>query len=352
MKFPKKVPYALLRLIAGAGIIAYLFSRMDLHGLMTILRESLTRWPWLLCSAMLCFICLCGGVIRWKIILDGRGLRMSWGRVFSVFFIGQFFNAFMFGSTGGDLARAFYATQETHHKKTEAVATVLIDRMIGLIVLNFIALVMLIARASFYINHWVTHIPALLMLGINLLTAIGLVVLFNINRFQHWPLFRRITNHPVIGSIIKRTLISIFLYRRKTGVLFKTFLLSLAIHLLVILECYCLGRSFQIHLGLIAYLTVIPMIIAIAAMPITPGGLGIREGLAVALFGALGIGSTQSLPLALMLYLIAVVWSLFGGMIFLGYTASTGRKAHEELQKLRYEASSVDTQVRIARPHP
>lgn len=352
MKFPKKVPYALLRLVGGVGIIFYLFSRMDLHGLLAILQESLTRWPWLLCGTMICFICLYIGVIRWKIILDGRGLRMAWGRVFSVFFIGQFFNAFMFGSTGGDLARAFYAAQETNHKKTEAVATVLIDRMIGLVLLDLIALIMLIGRAGFYINHWVTHVPALIMIGMNLLTVIGGIVLFNIHRFQHWSLFRRVTNHAVIGPIIKRTLISIFLYRRKPGVLFKTVLLSLAAHLLVILECYCLGRSFQIHLGLIAYLTVIPMIMAIAALPITPGGIGVREGLAVALFGTLGIGITQSLPLSLMLYLISVIWSLVGGIIFLGYTASTGRKAHEELQKLRDEASSVNTQVRVTRPHP
>ncbi len=352
MKLSKKVPYALLRLVAGVGIIAYLFSRMDLQGLNAVLRESLTRWPWLLGGAMICFVCLYIGVIRWKIILDGRGLRMAWGRVFSVFFIGQFFNAFMFGSTGGDLARAFYAAQETNHKKTEAVATVLIDRMIGLVLLDFIALVMLFARAPFYINHPVTHVPALIMLGMNLLTVIGLVVLFNIHRFQHWPLFRRIANHAVIGPIFRRTFISIFFYRRKTGVLFKTILLSLIAHLLCIVECYCLGRSFQIHLGLIAYLTVIPLILAIAALPITPGGLGIREGLAVALFATLGIGITQSLPLALMLYLISVVWSLFGGIIFLGYTASTGHTAHEELQKLRQEASRVDTKIRVARTHP
>ena len=221
MKFTKKIPFALLRLVAGVGIITYLFSRMDLHGLMAILRESLTQWPWLLCGAMICFICLCLGVIRWKIILDGRGLSMSWGRVFSVFFIGQFFNAFMFGSTGGDVARAFYAAQETHHKKTEAVATVLIDRMVGFVLLDFIALVMLIVRAPFYIEHWVTHVPAFLMIGMNLLTAIVLVILFNINRFQYWPLLRRITNHRQIGPIIKRTMISIFLYRRKRGVLFR-----------------------------------------------------------------------------------------------------------------------------------
>lgn len=352
MNFPKKVPYTLLRLVAGVGIVAYLFVKMDMQGLQEVLRGSLNQWPWLLCGLSVCFICLSIGVIRWKIILDGRGLHMSWGRVFSVFFVGQFFNAFMFGSTGGDVARAFYAAQETHHKKTEAVATVLIDRTIGLVLLDFIALVMIIGRAGFYINHWVTHVPALLMLGMNLLTAIVLVILFNIHHFQHWTLLRRIMNHRIVGPIIKRTLISVFLYRRKKGVLLKTCVLSLVIHLLTIVEFYCLGRSFQIHLGLIAYLTVIPMILAIAALPITPGSLGIREGLVVALFGALGIGITQSLPLSLMFYLISVIWSLFGGIIFLGYSASTGRTAHEELQQFRKEAPSVDANIRVARPHP
>lgn len=352
MKFPKNILYTLLRIIAGVGIIAYLLVKIDMQTLAAVLRGSLNQWPWLACGAAICFIGLCIGVIRWKIILDGRGLRMSWGRVFSVFFIGQFFNSFMFGSTGGDLARGYYAARETHHKKTEAVATVLIDRVTGLFLLDFIALFMLVARAGFYIDHWVAHVPAILMLGMNLMTIVCLVVLFNIHRFQHWSLFRRITNHRIVGPIVKRTLISIFLYRRKKNILLKTLLLSLAIHLLVVVEFYCLGRSFDIHLGLIAYLTVVPMIMAIASLPITPGGLGIREGLSVALFGALGIGSARSLPLSLMFYLISVLWSLFGGMIFLGYTVGAGRKPHEELKNIREEASSEDANVRITRPHP
>lgn len=352
MSFLKKAPSNLLRFAVGMGIIAWLFSRMDLQGLTTVLRESLTRWPWLLCAIMICFISLYGGVIRWKIILDGRGLRMSWGTVFSVYFIGHFFNAFMFGSTGGDLARAFYVAQQTHHKKTEAVATVLIDRVVGLVLLDLLALVMLIARARFYLSHWVTHVPALLMLGMNLLTALGLVALFNIHRFQHWRLFRRLTSNKGLRSIMRRTLISILLYRRKKGVLLQTFLISLAIHLLLTVECYCLGRSFQMHLGLIAYLTVIPMIMAIAALPITPGSLGVREGLVVALFGALGVSSTQSLPLSLMFYLISLFWSLLGGLIFLAYSAGTGRTAQEELAKLRQEAASVNAKVRVTSPHP
>ena len=40
--------------------------------------------------------------------------------------------ATLLGSTGGDLLKAYYAARESHHKKTEAVVTVFVDRLIGL----------------------------------------------------------------------------------------------------------------------------------------------------------------------------------------------------------------------------
>ena len=347
----KKIPSTFLRALIGGGIIFYLFYKMDMRGMLSVLRDSLHQWPWLLCGVLLCLAGLCIGIVRWRIILEARGLRMPWPRVFCVYFIGHFFNAFMFGSTGGDLARGFYAAKETHHKKTEAIATVLIDRMIGITILNLIALVMLIARAGFYLHHWVTHVPALIMLAINLLTFAVIIITFNAHRFKNWPVFRRITAHPRMGPQIKRLLISIYLYRRKKDALLKTALLSLAIHLLIVIQCYCLGRSFQIHLSLIAYLTVVPIIMAIAAMPITPGGLGIREGLTVALFGTLGIDGTRSLPLSVMVYISALIWSLVGGLIFLGYSTGSGRTPQEELRNLRDEAASMETDLGVARPH-
>ena len=33
---------------------------------------------------------------------------------------------------GGDLMKAYYAARETHHKKTEAVTAVFVDRLVGL----------------------------------------------------------------------------------------------------------------------------------------------------------------------------------------------------------------------------
>jgi hypothetical protein len=73
------------------------------------------------------------GAWRWRVVLRVQGLELGFGRTLEISLIAQFFNAFFLGSTGGDLMKAYYAARETHHKKTEAVVTVLADRLIGLV---------------------------------------------------------------------------------------------------------------------------------------------------------------------------------------------------------------------------
>jgi uncharacterized membrane protein YbhN (UPF0104 family) len=72
------------------------------------------------------------GALRWRMVLRVQGLDLPVGRTLEISLVAQFFNAFLLGSTGGDLLKAYYAARETHHKKTEAVVTVLVDRIIGL----------------------------------------------------------------------------------------------------------------------------------------------------------------------------------------------------------------------------
>ncbi len=340
MKKLKKASIGVLRLAIGLTLIVYLFHKMDLSTFASVITESLNQWQWLVTAILMFFLCMCIGIVRWKIILDAQELRMSLTRVSSVYFIGQFFNSFMFGSTGGDVVRAYYTTKETHHKKTEAVATIIIDRVIGMVALFLIACVMLIMKAKFYLNHPKTHIPVLLMMIMIITATLGLSIICNLDRFKGWPIFRRINNHHWLGPVIQRMVMAFNLYRRKTSVLIVTLLLSVCNQIFIVLLCYCLGKSLQIHLGIIEYLSVIPLIMSIAAIPITPGGLGVREGLSVTLLGTMGVSNTQALPLSLMVYAIAIAWSLVGGIIFLGYSASSGHTIHDEMVELRQETSS------------
>ena len=90
----------------------------------SVLAQTVSRWPWWLAGIILTFLGLLAGVFRWKEILAAQGLRLPLSRVFSIFFIGQFFNAFMLGACGGDVARAYYASRDTPGRRTEAASTV------------------------------------------------------------------------------------------------------------------------------------------------------------------------------------------------------------------------------------
>ena len=67
-------------------------------------------------------------------------------------------------------------------------------------------------------------------------------------------------------------------------------------------------------------LLIVPMIICVAALPITPSGLGVRENLYVLTLSApqIGVEPTHALSLSLLAYAGFLFWSLIGGLFYLG----------------------------------
>ena len=142
----KKIAGLLIRLGIGIGILAWLLARINPQTLLGELRLAASHWPWLAAGLLVLLIALGLCLVRWKLVLEAMELHLSWPRTGAVFFIGHFFNSFMPGGTGGDLIKAYYSARETHHRKTEAVATIFIDRTTGLIALIVIVLTTLLLR--------------------------------------------------------------------------------------------------------------------------------------------------------------------------------------------------------------
>src|SRR5208282_3399308 len=105
------------------------------------------------------------GVVRWRLVLETQGLHLSLGRATWISLVAQFFNSFLLGSTGGDLIKAFYAARETHHKKTEAVTTVFVDRVVGLWAMLFFAGAMMIPNYKMLTASRDVGVPALFILA-------------------------------------------------------------------------------------------------------------------------------------------------------------------------------------------
>ena len=146
------------------------------------------------------------GVVRWRIVLEAQGLHLPLGRATSISFVAQFFNSFLLGSTGGDLIKAYYAARETHHKKTEAVTTVFVDRLVGLWAMLLFAGVMMVPNYAWLRKSRDVGVPALFILAMlgGLSVVLGLAFWGGVSK--RFPQAREHLRRLPKGELLERAL--------------------------------------------------------------------------------------------------------------------------------------------------
>jgi uncharacterized protein (TIRG00374 family) len=328
----------LLRYILCIALLWYLFRKVDGPEIRAAIQAALKNWPWLLSGTALTFCGLYAGVIRWYRMLQSYGMAISFKRVFQILFIGQFFNAFMPGACGGDVVRAFYVTHESvKGTRAEAATTVIADRLIGLLTLVAWCSVVIILRLGFFLNHPQTKIPGLLMVGFLVVALVGSLVFFRIHIFERWSLFKRLEEKLRLGPVIRRAYDTLYALRHKPFLLIEAGCYSLLNMAFLTLACMHFGKSIGLELAAREYFTFFPIITVLASVPITPGALGLREGLFEKMFAVVGVAASKAVLVSLLVYLGGVACSLLGGLIFMRYTSTTGTTIREEWARLKLD---------------
>ncbi len=246
------------------------------------------------------------------------------------------------GAVGGDLVKAYLVARAAGQRKAEAVATVIIDRVIGLLAMIVLTAGVMAVFLPFFLQHPATR-AALWLCGGALGGAVGFFLLaFRQDLFARWVLFRRLEEQTRIGRILSRVYRAFRLCLTHPGLLFLTSLLSLANHVAFVGCAWLLGRALRIPLAFLDYLRIFPVINAVAAIPVTPGGLGTREGMSVFLLGAVHVPATSAMALSLLLYGVVLIWSLIGGLVYVSYLYAYGSRLREDLNRLAEEGMDSD----------
>jgi glycosyltransferase 2 family protein len=307
----------LLRLLLGLALVALLVRSVGLDDLRSALAPLRAHPGWIASALVLTFAALLAGVVRWHALLHTLGLPTPFSRTYRGFFIGQFFNAFLFGACGGDLARAVVAAHDHPDKRTEAVTSVFLDRAIGLVVTLLVGCALILPRLRDFADFQETRLPLLLMAAF-LLAAIALPALFfTRDLFARIPLLQRLQHRGRLGPLLRRAYDAIYLFRQNARHLLWPVLLSLANLLLLASATGALARALEIQIPFRDLLAVFPVITVLAAIPLTPGSLGVRETLYIQLLAPFGIAPGPALMLSLLGYLAATAWSLYGALFVL-----------------------------------
>jgi len=281
----------------------------------------------------LCGVPVVAGGLRWRRALQVQGLELSIAEVTRVSFVAHFFNAFLLGSTGGDVVKAWCAARWTRDKRAEAALTVVVDRLVGTLALLLFAMAMIPfaweanAGVPLFLGYRRYQAVALLVGGMGVI-ALGVVVIaFYTDLLAPGAPVARVLRRFPRGDSLVRALAACRLFGRQPGYLLEAAGWSLLINLCIVGTFLALASGLQLEVPLRVLWFVVPAVVCVAALPVTPSGLGVREHLFVSLLAIEafpGVKHGEALALALLGYTANLVWSAVGGVVYL---ALPGTKA-------------------------
>lgn len=298
-----------VKLLVTAALVGWLVRSMVLRDGTDALgtRLGTLSWPWLVGAIALHFAAVTAGTVRWSVLLSARGLSRPLGELFRAFLVGRFIGAFTPSTTGLDGYRALEVGRTTG-KMAESAAVIAIEKLFGLVGMAVVCAALL----PFGLLERLGASALLVALGMAAAAAVGLVIVASPAR-AHWLAARAPGPTRGIAKRIADALAGADLRASVTG---QALLLGVVTHLCLSATFAAAGLSLGVGVGALELLAVGNAITLAVLLPVSIGGVGVREGTAVLLLAAAGVTTTDAVLLALLGYLTGQAPALVGGVLF------------------------------------
>ncbi|MBN2243833.1 MAG: flippase-like domain-containing protein [Acidobacteria bacterium] len=275
-------------------------------------------------------VVLCLASLRFQLLLSVLCIGISFTRAVRLTLMGSFFNLVIPGSVSGDVVKMALITHHTDGKKTEAAFIVFIDRMLGLFGLLALTVLVLCCFSSFVAGLGRDHGPvqiAVYVIGIGSSLSVAAVLLVEMREtlLRIGAIQKIVTKISqklpgFILSFMQRVVEVLEIYRRNRKILLSGLLISVLIHFLLALILFCIGSGVgDENPSVPGYLITTSVANAVAAIPLTPAGLGTRDGTIALFLNAMKVPSDIIGTIPILMSLIMVVWYLTGGILLLFY---------------------------------
>jgi uncharacterized protein (TIRG00374 family) len=220
---------------------------------------------------------------RWSLYVRALGLPCSVGDGLRLGFIANLYNFVVPGGpVGGDVVRAAFLCREHRTEKTKAVASVVLDRLVGLLALFLLAAVSgtgAWARLDGPVRRLVG-----VAWGVVVVTALLLALMFAPALYR--PLARRFAHRKRLARRLRDLAATGEAYHERPGVVVLGLGMSLVVHTLNILTFYAVSKAmFSSVPSLAEHFLIVPLVLFTTAVPLPFAALGVSEGVSGHLFG-------------------------------------------------------------------
>ena len=325
---------ALLKIVLPVGLIVWLLVTVGRNNpeIFTELLSGPKRWDLLLMA----FVCSLAAVsvtfFRWYLLVRAVGLSLRVRDVFRLGCLGYLLNFVGLGSVGGDLFKAIFIAREQPGRRTEAIATVVVDRLFGMYGLfAFVTIALTFSNVASISDDMQT-----LARTVYICTAMGTLVVAVVLMpgFTTSSVWESLTALPRIGPTIGRLVAAMRMFRRSTGVLIVSTVASISVYALFTLSIWFAANGLFVQSPTLSeHAVIVPLSLLVGAIPIAPAGFGTYELGMTFLYDhvpAGGVGEGKGLVVALCYRIITIAIAGIG-MVYYWF----GRK---EVREILHEA--------------
>ena len=239
------------------------------------LRQALAHPGLLALTLLACVGTMPLAGLRWHVLLRSQGLVLHLWHTIRIVAMGAFFATFLPGGSGGDIVRGVYIYQASHGRRTSALLSIFIDRLIGLAAFILFGVVATLTRPweHYGVLEYGVFGIAVVFLG---LLAVLFLLGHRIARLVNLLFAGRSRR---LAQVIDDAGEALHQYARE----WRSLLLALAVSMVIVLfaaggivliaAATAFGGLSPVEYGIAGVYAMIAN-----SLPFTPGGLGIGEG--------------------------------------------------------------------------
>jgi len=266
----------LVKFLITATALYFVFSKIEFNQVIELFKHSN---PLFLLLAVIFFSASKFiAALRLNMYFKSAGLSISEILNIKLYLLGMFYNLFLPGGIGGDAYKIYLLQKKYNPGTAKLFGAVLFDRLSGMAVLMMLALIMIsFLRIPLPYLNWSLALIPLVFIGLYL--------------FKRW------------------------FYHHFLKIYSITLLYSLGVQLMQLICVWMISLAFGNSSFMWYYLLIFLVSSIVAVLPVSIGGVGLRE--LTFLYGAefLELNVTLSIAISLMFYLITVVVS-FSGLFY------------------------------------
>lgn len=267
---------------------------------------------WIFLAGALHILGLILSAYRWKLLLRAHDVDAPMWDLIQSYLIGGFFNNFLPTRVGGDIYR-MVDSRKYSGSLLRPFAVIIVERLTGVYGLLIIG----VTAVALYPRFQEIKALAVALFSLTIAGFLFIWIFYGSDRFAGW-LKKLVGRLPekFSGNVLA-VFDSFWHFSRSKTLVFYAFLLGILLQINVILYYFFIARGLSMPISFVEACIVMPILICIQLLPLTPGGIGVREFSYIYLLKPFGVSEALSVAFSLWDYILTFFYGLIGGVLYL-----------------------------------